>query len=86
MDLATLASDSLRLVLTLALPALIASFAVSLLLSLFELLTSSHDPLLSFAPRLAAVGVALYSFRDQLSSELLHFTSSLFAQITTLAQ
>ena len=86
MDLAAIASDSLRLVLSLALPALVASFAVSLLLSLFELLTSSHDPLLSFAPRLAAVGLALYSFRELLSSELLRFTSSVFTHIAQLAR
>ncbi|HKP60988.1 MAG TPA: flagellar biosynthetic protein FliQ [Polyangiales bacterium] len=86
MELADVATDALRLVLALALPALVVSFVVSLLVSFFEMLTHVQDGVLAFAPRLVAVGAALFLGREFMAGELLRFTTQLFARIAQLAR
>jgi flagellar biosynthesis protein FliQ len=85
-DLAAAATDALRLALALALPALIASFTLSLLLAFFEILTQGQDASLGFAPRLLAVAVTLFLGREFMASELVGFTTQLFAGIAQLAR
>jgi flagellar biosynthetic protein FliQ len=85
-DFAAVATDALRLALALALPALVASFTLGLLLALFELLTQAQDATLAFVPRLIAVAVTLFLGREFMASELVHFTADLFGRITQLAR
>jgi flagellar biosynthetic protein FliQ len=82
MDLPALAANSIRLALTLALPALIAAFAVGALLALFDLTTQGTDSSISFVPRILAVALVLFVGREFLSTELLHFTSSILHTIS----
>ncbi len=82
MDLATLAADSIRLALTLALPALIAAFAVGTVLALFDLATQGQDVSVGFVPRLLAVALVLFVGREFLSAELVRFTSDVFHTIS----
>ena len=86
MELAEVATDALRLVLALALPALVVGFAVSLIVSFFEMLTQAHDSTLAFAPRLVAVGAAVFLGREFMAGELVRFTAQLFARIAQLAR
>lgn len=86
MELADVATDALRLVLALALPALVVSFVVSLIVSFFEMLTHAQDSALAFAPRLVAVGAALFFGREFMAGELARFTAQLFARIAQLAR
>jgi flagellar biosynthesis protein FliQ len=81
-DLPSIAADALRLVLALALPALIASFALSLVLSLFAVTTQGQDGSLSFVPRLLAVALVLFVGREFLGTELVSFTAGIFQQIS----
>jgi flagellar biosynthesis protein FliQ len=82
MDLATLAADSIRLALTLALPALIAAFAVGVVLALFDLATQGQDVSVGFVPRLLAVALVLFVGREFYSVELVRFTSDVFHTIS----
>jgi flagellar biosynthetic protein FliQ len=81
-DLASIAADALRLVLALALPALIASFALSVLLSFFDVATQGQDASLSFVPRLLAVALVLFVGREFLSTELVQFAASVVHDIS----
>jgi flagellar biosynthetic protein FliQ len=54
-----LGHDFLYTALLLALPALLASLAVGLLISVLQALTSIQEQTLSFVPRLVAVGLVL---------------------------
>jgi flagellar biosynthesis protein FliQ len=80
-DLPSLAADAIRLAISLALPALIAAFAVSVLLSLFDVATQGQDASVGFVPRLLAVGVVLYVGRAFLSTELVQFASTIIHDI-----
>jgi flagellar biosynthetic protein FliQ len=81
-DLPAIAADALRLVLALALPALLASFALSVLLSLFAVATQGQDASLSFVPRLLAVALVLFVGRQFLGTELVQFTASIVHNIS----
>lgn len=82
MDLPSVAADAVRLALSLALPALIAAFVVSILLALFDIATQGQDASLSFVPRLLAIGLVLYVSRAYLGSELTHFTRTVVHDIS----
>jgi flagellar biosynthetic protein FliQ len=81
MDLPSIATEALRLAITLSLPALLACLALGLVLSFFELVSPGQDPSLSFVPRLLAVAVVWFVGREFLSAELVHFTSDVFHRI-----
>jgi flagellar biosynthetic protein FliQ len=82
MDLPAMATDTIRLALTLALPALLAAFAVGAILALFDLATHGADASISFVPRILAVALVLFVGRELLSTELVHFTSSILHTIS----
>ena len=82
MDLSSIAADALRLVLALALPALVASFALRVVLSLFAVATQGQDASVSFVPRLLAVALVLFLGREFLGTELVQFTASIFHHIS----
>jgi flagellar biosynthetic protein FliQ len=85
MDPADLASDALRLALTLALPALLASVVISFALSLFEL-ARGHEASLGFVPKLCAVALVLLLCRAWLGRELTAFASELFRGMVVVAR
>ena len=86
MDPAFFGVDALQLALTLVLPALLASLAIGLVLSFFDFAAQGQDAGLSFVPRLLAVAAVLLLAREVLSSELVQFTSRVFAQIALVSQ
>jgi flagellar biosynthetic protein FliQ len=74
-DLPSIAADAVRLALSLALPALIAAFVVSVLLSLFDVATQGQDTSLGFVPRLIAVAIVIYVGREFLGTQVVEFAS-----------
>ncbi|HET6339112.1 MAG TPA: flagellar biosynthetic protein FliQ [Polyangiales bacterium] len=86
MDLPSIAAEAVRLALSLALPALIAAFIVSVLLALFEVATQGQDASVSFVPRLLAVALVLYVGREFLGTELVHFTQSVVRDISLVSR
>jgi flagellar biosynthetic protein FliQ len=86
MDLAALASDALRLALSLSLPALLAALVVSVLVSFLEFGAQGQDSSLGFLPRLLAVGAALFLGREWLADELNSFGVQVFRGIALVAR
>ena len=86
MQLASFATDALRLALTLLLPALAAAFVVSLAIAAFELMTQGQDSQLSFVPRLLAVVLTVFLGHELMSAELVAFTGDVFRNITLVAR
>ena len=86
MDLGSFASDALGLALALLVPALIASFAVGLVLAFFEVMTQGQDASFAFVPRLLAVIAAVFLGRELMGTELVAFTGRVFEHIALVAR
>lgn len=86
MDLAALATQALRLALSLSLPALLACLFVSIALSFFELTAQGQDSGLGFVPRLFAVVAAVFVSHELIASELSEFAGAIFLGIRELAR
>jgi flagellar biosynthetic protein FliQ len=68
-------NDFLYTVMLLALPSLVVSLAVGLVISIFQTVTSIQEQTLAFAPRLIAVGVVI-AFTMSWSLQIaVHFTT-----------
>ncbi|HSR70169.1 MAG TPA: flagellar biosynthetic protein FliQ [Acidobacteriota bacterium] len=71
-------------VLWLAGPLLLIGLAVGLLISVVQVVTSIHDPTLSFVPRIIVVLVMALILLSWMLNRLVSFTINLFHQITQL--
>jgi flagellar biosynthetic protein FliQ len=69
-----LSRDLLYTALLLALPALVVSLVVGLLVSVFQAVTSIQEQTLSYVPRIAAVSVALLVTLTWSLQTAVHFT------------
>ncbi len=79
-----IASNSLRLVVYLAAPALLAGLAVGLLVSIFQAATQIQEQTLSFIPKLIAMVVALMVMGPWMLQQWVDFTTNLFHSIPDL--
>lgn len=74
-------NQSLVLVLTLSMPAIVAATVVGLVIGLIQALTQIQDQTLSQAVKLAAVGAVIMLAGAGLSAQLVRFTDELFGRI-----
>jgi flagellar biosynthetic protein FliQ len=65
-------------------PLLITALVVGFVISLFQSVTQIQESTLSFAPKAAAVAVALIVCGHWMISEIVTFTTNLFEQIPAL--
>ncbi len=67
-------------------PLLLVALAAGLLISMVQVVTSIHDPTLSFAPRLIAIAVTLLITLPWLMEKATSFTTHLFSQFILYAR
>lgn len=72
-----LARAMLQETVTLMLPVLVAAIIVSLLVNIFQVLTSLQDQTLSAVPRLLATGAALFALMPWMWRHLAQYTVNL---------
>ena len=80
------AGHALELALWLAMPALVASFAVAAAIGVVQVATQLSDSTLLVVPKLALVAMVLLWTGGWMSGQLVHFTRDLWAQIALLAR
>lgn len=81
-----LAQEALQVVVLLCLPALATSLVVGLVVSLLQATTQMQDQTLSFIPKIAAVGVALYLFGGWMLGVAVRFAHHAFEMLPRLAK
>ncbi len=79
-----LATQAMTVLLTLAGPILGVSLAVGLLVSLFQATTQIQEYTLSFVPKLAAVGLVILVAGHWMLSDIVNYTTALFASVPRL--
>jgi flagellar biosynthetic protein FliQ len=81
-----LARETLKVVLILSAPVLIAAMAVSLAVSIGQVLTSIQDSTIATVPRLAAVAAAIMVLAPWMLRKLVAFTIQLLADFRPYLQ
>jgi flagellar biosynthesis protein FliQ len=76
-----LAREALLLTVLLAAPLVLASLVTSIVVGLIQMWTGVSEPAIGFAPRAAAVIVALLLFAPTIGAELVKFTRLIFDTI-----
>ena len=79
-----LARRSFEATLLLSAPLLIFALVVGLLISIFQAVTSINEATLAFAPKIAAVMVALVIFFPWMMSYMSDFTREIFGMIANM--
>ncbi|ABQ28341.1 flagellar biosynthesis protein FliQ [Geotalea uraniireducens] len=79
-----LARRSFEATLLLSAPLLIFSLVVGLLISIFQAVTSINEATLAFAPKIAAVMVALVIFFPWMMSYMGDFTREIYGMIANM--
>ena len=69
-----------------AMPVLLASMAVGLLINIGQVMTSIQDATVSTVPRLAAVGAILFFLTPWMLHHLVTFTANLFGDFRVYTQ
>lgn len=75
---------SFEAVLLLSAPLLVAALVVGLLISIFQAVTSINEATLAFAPKIAAVMVAMVIFFPWMMSYMSDFTREIYAMIAVM--
>jgi flagellar biosynthetic protein FliQ len=70
----------------LALPTVLASLGIGLIVSILQTITSVQEQTLNFAPRIIAVGIVLVLTLPWTLRTLVHFTQNTFLHIVQVAQ
>ena len=83
-QLMNLASSAMLMTAKLALPFLLASLAVGLLVSLFQSVTQIQEVTLTFVPKLAVIALIMVVSGHWMLGQMEGYTTQLFNQITTL--
>jgi flagellar biosynthetic protein FliQ len=65
-------------------PLLITALVVGFTISLLQSITQVQEMTISFVPKLAAVGIALFVCGNWMIAELISFTNEMFARIPQL--
>lgn len=76
--------DGLIIAAKLAAPILVTALVVGFAVSLLQSITQVQEVTLSFVPKAVAVGVALFVAGHWMISELVSFTTELYARIPSL--
>lgn len=79
-----LARRSFETTLLLSAPLLIFSLVVGLLISIFQAITSINEATLAFAPKIAAVMIALVIFFPWMMSYMSDFTREIYGMIPSM--
>jgi flagellar biosynthetic protein FliQ len=79
--LQTIAAQTIMITLKLAMPTLLVSMGVGLLVSVIQAVTQIQEQTLSFIPKAFAVGMVLVIMGPWMLNSLLAFTTELYAQI-----
>jgi flagellar biosynthetic protein FliQ len=79
--LSTIAGQAIMITLKLALPPLLVSLGVGLLVSVIQAVTQIQEQTLSFIPKAFAVGMVLVMMGPWMLNSLLAFTQELYMQI-----
>ena len=79
--LQTIAAQTIMITLKLAMPTLLVSMGVGLLVSVIQAVTQIQEQTLSFIPKAFAVGMVLVLMGPWMLNSLLAFTTELYAQI-----
>jgi flagellar biosynthesis protein FliQ len=69
-----------------AAPVLASAMAISLLISIAQVMTSVQEPTVSTVPRLAAVGVVIFLLLPWMLHHLVVFTAQLFSDFGIFAR
>lgn len=77
--------DALFTVFKLALPVLLVSMAVGLIVSILQAATQIHEQTLTFVPKLVAIGVILLLLGPWMISQMSDFFLRLFESIASVA-
>ncbi len=76
--------EGLLLVIVLSAPPLIASLAIGLFVGVFQAATQIQDQTVSFVPKLLIVVIVLVALGPLLGAQLLRFTQTVLASVSTL--
>jgi flagellar biosynthesis protein FliQ len=79
--LQTIASQAVMVTLKLALPTLLVSMGVGLLVSVIQAVTQIQEQTLSFIPKAFAVGLVLVLMGPWMLNSLMEFTQQVYLQI-----
>jgi flagellar biosynthetic protein FliQ len=83
-ELFSIASQAMLMTAKLALPFLITSLTVGLLVSLFQSVTSIQEVTLTFVPKLAAVAVVMTVAGHWMLNQWIGYTTQLYGQVVSL--
>lgn len=83
-QLMTMAGNAMLLTAKIALPFLLASLVVGLLVSLFQSVTSIQEVTLTFVPKLGAVALIMMIGGHWMLGEMVGYTQQLFGQAAGL--
>ena len=75
---------SFEAVLLLSAPLLLAALVVGLLISIFQAVTSINEATLAFAPKIAAVMIAMVIFFPWMMSYMSDFTREIYGMIAAM--
>lgn len=79
-----LATNAMWMTAKLALPFLLASLAIGLVISLFQSVTSIQEVTLTFVPKLGAIAVIMLVAGHWMLSSMVGYTQQLFGQAASL--
>ncbi|HHY11836.1 MAG TPA: flagellar biosynthesis protein FliQ [Firmicutes bacterium] len=80
----SIGKETLGVTLLVAMPCLVISVAVGLLISIFQATTQIHDQTLSFVPKIVAVMLTLMLFGGWMLKTLVDFAQRLIEQLPGL--
>lgn len=83
---AQLTGEMLRMVLLLAIPALLVAMSVGLAVGLLQAVTQVQDQTLALAAKIVAVGATIVCFGPELSQPLLRLTERLLTDFPVLTR
>ncbi len=76
--------ETLAITMLVAMPCLLVSIVVGLLISIFQATTQIHDQTLSFVPKILAVMLTIMLFGGWMLRTLVDFTQRLFEKLPAL--
>jgi len=85
-EVVTLGRQMLQEVALLTAPVLLAAIIVSLIVNIFQVLTSLQDQTLSAVPRLLVTGAALFILMPWMWRHLAHYTINIFSDFHQVLQ
>lgn len=85
-DVVALGRDAIFVTLVVALPVLLLSMVVGLVISIFQAVTQIQEPTLTFIPKILVAAAAILFFGPFMLAMLTDFTTRVFSSIPTLVR